>query len=69
MQLENYLDMTILLKSRTSLVDVNPESAKQNIVTEDILFFFFFFFFYRENKSWHLMWIVCLSGNDIFLKN
>ena len=27
-------------------------------------FHFFFFLFFRENKSWHFMWIICWADNS-----
>ena len=27
-------------------------------------FLLFFFLFFRENKSWHVMWIVCLADDS-----
>ena len=29
-----------------------------------IFFFFFFFKYFRQNKSWHFMWIVCQADNS-----
>ena len=39
--------------------------ALSKIVADELLFLsFLFLIFFRENKTWHFMWIVCLADNS-----
>ena len=41
------------------LIQILTHKAPITTAADDILIFFFLFF--RENKSWHFIWIVCLG--------